>query len=192
MAGGFGSKLNPKNKSFNLKKNNSEILKEFPDGSVQNKPKLSGTLFPGQSINFNKEEESSKTNFTREFLSKTVNQEHAIFVNQHNQEVQQAINELKSEIQKLVISTENLNQEIVQAAEQNIPESNEYQANFLQRIKNLIVQFRQNIDESCVWLQSFNHKKSRKNAFWGNVHNKKSGGEQYLFSGEHSVARSAN
>ncbi len=191
MAGGFGSKLNPKNKSFNLKKNNSEILKEFPEGSIPNKPKLSGTLLPGQSINFNKEEQS-KPNFTREFLAKTVNQEHAIFVNQHTHEVQQAVNELKAEIQKLVISTDNLNQEVTQAAEQNIPESNEYQLNFLQRIKKLIVQFRQNIDESCIWLQSFNRKKSRKNAFWGNVHNKKGGGEQYLFSGEHSVARSAN
>lgn len=192
MAGGFGSKLNPKNKSFNLKKNNSEIFKEFPDGSVPPKPKLSGTLFPGQSINFNKEEESSKTNFTREFLAKTVNQEHSIFVNQHTQEVKQTINELKAEIQKLVISANNLDQEIVQAAEQNIPETNEYQLNFLQRIKTLIIQFRQNIDESCVWLQNFNRKKSRKNAFWGNVRNKKNGGEQYLFSGEHSVARSAN
>jgi len=191
MAGGFGSKLNPKNKSFNIKKNNSEILKEFPDNSVPNKPKLSGTLFPGQSINLNQEEQP-KTNFTREFLAKTVNQEHAIFVNQHTQEVKQAINELKTEIQKLVISTENLDQEITQAAEQNISDTNEYQLNFLQRIRNLITQFRQNIDESCIWLQNFNRKKSRKNAFWGNVKNKKNGGEQYLFSGEHSVARSAN
>ncbi|MCW1949413.1 MAG: DUF5660 domain-containing protein [Candidatus Shapirobacteria bacterium] len=191
MAGGFGSKLNPKNKSFSLKKNNSEILKEFPDTSVPNKPKLSGTLFPGQSINFNKEEQT-KTNFTREFLAKTVNQEHAIFVNQHTQEIKQSIDQLKDEIKKLVLSAQNLDQEIVQASEQNIPESNEYQLNFLQRIRNLVIQFRQNIDESCIWLQSFNRKKSRKNAFWGNVRNKKNGGEQYLFSGEHSVARSAN
>ena len=192
MAGGFGFKQNSKSKSFNLKKNNSEILKEFPDTSVPNKPKFSGTLFPGQSVNFNKTEEQPKTNFTREFLTKTVNQEHAIFVNQHTQEVQQAINELKAEIQKLIVSSENLDQEITQAAEQNIPDTNEYQLNFLQRIKTIIIQFRQNIDESCIWLQSFNHKKSRKNAFWGNVKNKKNGGEQYLFSSEHSVSRSAN
>jgi hypothetical protein len=192
MAGGFAIKPNPKNKSFNLKKNNSEVLKEFPDGSAVNKPKLSGTLFPGQSLNLHKTEDQSKPNFTREFLTKTVNQEHAIFVNQHTQEIKQAIDQLKNEIQKLVISAQDLDHEIVQAAEQNIPEPNEYQLNFIQRIRNLIVQFRQNIDESCIWLQSFNRKKTRKNAFWGNVRNKKGGGEQYLFSGEHSVARSAN
>jgi len=192
MAGGFGSKLNPKNKSFNLKKNNSEILKEFPDTSVANKPKLSGTLFPGQSLNLHQAEEQSKPNFTREFLAKTVNQEHAIFVNQHTQEIKQTIDQLKDEIKKLVASSQNLDNEIIQATEQNIAEFNEYQLTFLQRLKNIVIQFRQNIDESCTWLQSFNHKKSRKNAFWGNVHNKKGGGEQYLFSGEHSVARSAN
>ncbi len=192
MAGGFGLKQSPKNKSFNLKKNNSEILKEFPDNSIPQKPKLSGTLFPGQSINLNQTEQQPKTNFTREFLAKTVNQEHAIFINQHSQEIKQSIEDLRTEIKKLVVSTQSLDQEIVQAAAQNIPETNDYQVNFLQRIKNLIIQFRQNIDESCVWLQNFNHKKSRKNAFWGNVRNKKGGGEQYLFSGEHSVARSAN
>lgn len=192
MAGGFGSKLNPKSKSFNLKKNNSEILKEFPDTSVQNKPKLAGTLFPGQSLHLNQPENKPQTNWNSEFLSKPIPQEHAIFVNQHTHEIQQSINELKAEIKKLVTSTDNLNQEIVQATDQNIPESNEYQLNFLQRVRNLIVQFRQNIDESCIWLQSFNRKKSRKNAFWGNVRNKKNGGEQYLFSGEHSVSRSAN
>ena len=192
MAGGFGSKLNPKNKSFNLKKNNSEILKEFPESSGKNKPKLSGTLFPGQSFHPNQQESKPQTNWNSEFLVKPIVQEHAVFVNQHTQEVSQAIREIKAEIQKLVLSTQNLNQEIVQAVEQNIPEANEYQLNFLQKLQNLIVQFRQNIDESCIWLQSFNRKKSRKNAFWGNVRNKKNGGEQYLFSGEHSVARSAN
>ena len=194
MAGGFVIKPNQKGKTFNIKKNNSEILKEFPDKAILNKPKLSGILFPGQSVRLNSAEENKPNtiNWNREFLTKPINQEHAIFVNQHSQEVKQAIDQLKDEIKKLVISSENLSQEVVQAAQQNTPDNNEYQLNFLQRIKHLIINFRQNIDESCIWFQNFNRKKSRKNAFWGNVRNKKGGGEQYLFSGEHSVARSAN
>lgn len=193
MAGGLGSKFDPKNKR-SVKKNNSEILKEFSD-TPQSKPepKLFGRLFPGQSIHLNQEKQPNKDfNWNREFLTKTVTEEQRLFVNQHTQEIQQTIKDLLDEIKKLKLSTDNLTHEINQSSEQNIPEANEYQLKFLQRIKNLIIQFRQNIDQSCTWLASFNNKKSRKNAFWGNVRNKKNGGEQYLFSGEHSASRSAN
>lgn len=193
MAGGFGPKQAPKNK-YIPKKNNSEILKEFSDAPVVNKPKTSGILFPGQSIHLNQpESQKPQINWNREFLAtKSITQEQSLFVNQHTQEIKQAIQDLKLEIKKLSLSTDNLNQEIVQAVEQNIPEINEYQLTFLQRLKNLIIEFRQNINESSNWLQSFNRKKSRKNAFWGKVKNHKSGGEQYLFSGEHTASRSAN
>jgi hypothetical protein len=193
MAGGFGSKFDPKNKR-SVKKNNSEILKEFSDISqVKSEPKLFGRLFPGQSIHLNQEKQPNKDiDWNREFLTKTATEAQPLFVNQHHQEIQQAINEILDEIKKLKLSTDNLTHEIDQASEQNIPEANEYQLKFLQRIKNIIIQFRQNIDQSCVWMECFNRKRSRKNAFWGNVRNKKNGGEQYLFSGEHSASRSAN
>jgi hypothetical protein len=192
MAGGLGFKFDPKNKKL-VKKNNSEILKDFSDSSQpKTEKKLSGILFPGQSINLKQEKQPNNINWNHEFLLKTANQEQPLFVNQHHQEIQQAINEILNEIKKLKLSTDNLTHEIDQASEQNIPEANEYQLKFLQRIKNIIVQFRQNINQSCVWMESFNHKKSRKNAFWGNVRNKKNGGEQYLFSSEHSASRSAN
>ena len=193
MAGGFGAKQVFKNK-YNSKKNNSEILKEFSDTPVPNKPKTSGTLFPGQSIHPNRESSpKQEVNWNREFLSaKPLSQEQSLFINHHTQEIKQAIEELRQEIKKLTLSTENLNQEITQATDQNIPETNEYQLNFLQRLKNLIIEFRQNIDDSSIWLQSFNRKRSRKNAFWNKAKDKKSGGEQYLFSSEHTASRSAN
>lgn len=193
MAGGFGFKPNQKNKAL-TKKNNSEILKEFSDSSVsKSESKASGKLFPGQSFHPNQESASTKENinWNREFLAKTANEAQPLFVNQHHQEIQQAINEILDEIKKLKLSTDNLSHEVVQATEQNVPEANEYQLKFLQRIKNIIIQFRQNIDQSCVWMDCFCHKKSRKNAFW-NKAKSKNGGEQYLFSGEHSASRSAN
>lgn len=192
MAGGFGFKLNPKNKNL-IKKNNNEILKDIPNNHVKKEaPKLFGTLFPGQSVDINPKKEETKTNWSQEFITKSLTQEHSLFVNQHTKEIHNSIQEIQYEIKKLTESTKNLDNEIQQAVYQNAPEINEYQLTFFQRIKNLIIKFRQNIDESCIWLSNFNHKKSRKNAFWGNVKNKKNGGEQYLFSSEHSASRSAN
>ncbi len=192
MAGGFGSKFDLKHKKL-VKKNNSEILKDFSDVSpTKSEPKLFGRLFPGQSIHLNQEQPQKDINWNREFLAKTATEAQPLFVNQHSQEIQQAISEILNEIKNLKLSINNLDHEVEEASEQNIPEANEYQLKFLQRIKNIIIQFRQNIDQSCIWMECFSRKKSRKNAFWGNVHNKKNGGEQYLFSGEHSASRSAN
>ena len=192
MAGSFGFKLNPKNKNL-TKKNNNEVLKGFPNSSVEKKsPKLFGTLFPGQSVEINSSPKESKINWSQEFITKSLTQEQSLFVNQHTQEIQKSIQDIRLEIKKITESTQELDHEIQQAVFENIPEANEYQLTFLSRIKDLIIKFRQNIDQSCVWLNNFNHKKSRKNAFWGNVKNKKGGGEQYLLSSEHSVSRSAN
>jgi hypothetical protein len=192
MAGGFGFKPDPKNKDL-VKNNNSEILNDFHTSSADNfTNKLFGTLFPGQSIEINSSEKSPKVNWAQEFITKSTVQEQSIFINQHTQETQKAVAELQSEIKNLIAVTENLDQEIEQTISQNIAEISDYQLNFLERIKIIVVNFRKNISQSCVWLESFNHKKNKKNAFWGKVKNQKSGGEQYLFSNEHSASRSAN
>jgi hypothetical protein len=193
MAGGFGFKLNPKNKSFSKKNNNSEILKDSSDSYLPKKPNnFSGILFPGQSVDINPSRKEPKNNWSHEFATKTISVEQSLFLNQHTQEIKNEIQDLRLEISKLIQSSQNLDQEIIQAVEQNIPQANEYQLSFLQRIKKLIISFRQEVDQSFLWMESLNHKKSRKNSFWGNVRNKKNGGEQYLMSGEHSVSRSAN
>jgi len=184
MAGGFGSKHDPKRKLVN---NNNEILKDFSDSSApKNENKLFGILFPGQSIELNKKE-TTNIKWNREFLTKSITQEQAIFVNSHSQEVEKAISELQAEIKKLVEVTENLEQDVVQSTEQNIVDFNEYQLNFFQRIKMIVINFRKNITEASNWLESFNHKKSKR--YWNKA---KSGGQKYTDSGEHTVARSAN
>lgn len=188
MAGVYGSKPDPKNKGF-IKNNNSEILKDFHDSSsTKSENKLFGTLFPGQSIEINKKE-TTDIKWNREFLVKSVTQEQAIFVNNHSQEIEKAINDLRLEIKKLTQTTENLDQEVIQSTEQNIVDFSEYQLKFFQRIKMIIVNFRKNMNEASNWLESFNHKKSKKNAFWNKA---KSGGQKYQESGEHSASRSAN
>ena len=191
MAGSFGFKPNQKSKNFQ-KNNNGEILKDLPNSSTDKIfPQLFGTLFPGQSVEFNKPETpKNNINWTQEFL--TVNQEQTVFINKNTQEVEQAINQLRLEIKKLIQGTQDLDIEVQQAVFQETTEVNQYQLKFLERIKIFIINFRKNISEASSWLEGFNHKKNKKNAFWGKVRNKKSGGEQYLFSSEHSVSRSAN
>jgi len=190
MAGSFGSKPDPKNKNF-IKNNNSEILKDFSNSStLKSENKLFGTLFPGQSIEINKKE-TNNINWNREFLTKTVVQEQAIFINNHSQEVEKTINDLRLEIKKLIETTEDLEQNVIQSTEQNIVDFCEYHLNFFQRLKMIIVNFRKNINEAGVWMESFNHKKNKKNAFWNRAKSK-NGGEQYLNSSEHSASRSAN
>jgi len=181
MAGGYGFKQDPKRKSIS---NNNEALKEFSDP-------FRGILFPGQSIEINKKEKTTNINWNREFLIKSTTQEQAIFVNQHSKEVEKAINEIRIEIKNLIKATKNLNQEIIQSAEQNVADFSEYQLNFFQRIKMIVVNFHQNITEASIWLENFNHKKNKRNAFWNRVRSK-NGGEQYLMSSEHSASRSAN
>ena len=190
MAGGFGQKPNSKNKS--IKRNSSEILKDSPS-SFDQKNKLSGVLSPGESIDFNREKKP--INWNREFLSQSIKQEQTVFVNQHSQEIKQEIQELRSEIKKLVQEAQDLSSEVTDienAVDQNITDFSEYQLNFFARIKIFIINYRKNISEAQIWLESFNAKKSRKNAFWNKAKNKKNGGEQYLMSGEHSASRSAN
>ena len=191
MAGSFGPKLDPKSKIF-AKNNNGEILKDYSVSSADQKPNgLFGTLFPGQSIELNKKETTTNISWNREFLIKTTSQEQNILVKNENQDIEKAINELRLEIKNLIQTTENLDQEVKQTIELNIPEINQYQLNFLQRIKKIIVNFRININQAEIWLESFNTKKSKRNAYWNNFKNKH-GGTQSLNSNEHAVAHSTN
>ena len=189
MAGSYGSKPNPKNKGY-IKNNNNEALKDLSTAPAKkSENKLFGILFPGQSVEINKKETTTNISWNREFLIKSVVKEQSIFINNHSQEVERTIKELRLEIKKLIEVTENIDQSVVQSTEQNVVDFSEYQLNFFQRLKMIIVNFRKNISEAGVWMESFNHKKSKCNAY---RNKSKSGGTKYTDSGEHAVARSAN
>lgn len=192
MAGGFNIKSNSKSKFPKQNSFGNEVVKE---SKTPPKFRLSGILGMGQSVDINKQKQPEKPqiNWEKEFfghISHLQREEQTLF-NSHQKEVQKAIEEIRDEIKKLVSSSQDLSEEIENIALEPIVEFNAYQLNFLQRIKNIIITFRKNISEASCWLDSFKHKQKRK-AFWNNVKNKKGGGEQYLFSGEHSAARSAN
>ena len=190
MAGGFKDPKSLKNKlneSFN-----SEVLKEDSQtNAVDKKPvtfSLKGILGLGQTVELNK----SKSKVEHLFGLSHLAQEQTVLFDQRQKELKAAIEELRLEIKKLAKSTDNLDADVTRIADTTVVETNTYQVNVLTRIKNFIVDMRKNINEAGLWLEAFAVKKKKKNMFWNKVKNKKQGGDQYLFSGEHSVARSVN
>lgn len=192
MSGGMKGSFNPKKHQTNKIFNSNEVLKEDSGSNTSDKKvtkfSLKGVLGLGQSVEINKSK--PKENF---FGLNHLVQEQNILFDQRQRELKQAIEDLRLEIKKLARSAENLNNvEAVKTVNSPIVEINEYQINLLTRIKNFIVDMRQNINEAGLWMEAFASKKKKKNHFWNKVKNKKQGGDQYLFSNEHSVARSVN
>ncbi len=191
MAGGTWAnpkKLTPKQGGFN-----SEILKDSPE--IQAPPKkfsLGGILGLGQTVEINQKADKLQS-WGQEFFGKVNHLEHEekVLLDNRQKELEKQIANLQEEINKLVKATSGLEKQVENVAFTTIVEANEYQISFLNRIRLFIANFRQNISQAGIWLEAFSSKKKKKNLFWNQVKNKKGGGEQYLFSNEHSIARSA-
>jgi len=137
-----------------------------------------------------KKEYRSPESIKQQFLVEYQHKDKVLF--DHRQiETQQRIEEIRQELKKLVHETQELDNQIINAAESNVFEYNIYQLSFLDRIKSIIINIRLNISEASNWFESFVGKKKKRNCFW-NKTKSKHGGSQYLQSGEHSAARSAN
>lgn len=171
MAGGILFKSNQKPKRGQNNESNNEILKD--------------------SGGANKQQEAQKEKaFVKHFLEQLQKEQQMVY-DRRQMDVKKEIQELQEEIKKLKAVTNELNTEVEKAIDSTIYEFNEYQVNFLQRIRKLINDLRKDVCESTDWLACFNQKKKKKNCFWNNAKSKK-GGSQYLQSGEHSASRSAN
>lgn len=168
----------------------NEVLK---DSSSNYAPKFSlkGVLGLNQTVEIHQNPEKPK--FNSEVLfgqTSYLEREQQALSQSRQKELEKKIDELRTEIKLLLKATDNLDKQVEVAALQPSVEPSEYQINFFARIKQIIANFRKNISETSLWLESFSHKKKKRNLYWNTVKNKKSGGEQYLMSNEHSVARS--
>ena len=195
MAGNFGL---PHSKKLLKQGQNlsSEALQDSPEISSdkkQVKVSLKGILGLGQSIDINKdshnaEKQSQELSYGLNHLA----QEQNILFDQHQKQLEKELSALREEIGKLSQATDNLEKDVANIGFSNIPEASEYQLNFLSHIRVFIENFRKNISDAGLWIEAFAAKKKKRNLFWNNVNNKKKGGEQYLFSSEHSAARSVS
>lgn len=169
----------------------SEVLKDSQQDYSAAKPEpkvkfsLSGILGLNQTVEITKSQDK-KVNYLVNHLEK----EQETLFDSRQQELEKQISELQAEIQKLIRVTEDLDKEVANVALAPIPQASEYQINFLQRVRVFIENFRKNITSASVWLESLAGRKRKRNYYWSMFKSKK-GGEQYLFSGEHSAARSA-
>lgn len=200
MAGILGPKWDPKkqqtNKQWNSPEYNQNNAANLAPTSTKTEPRslfsLSGILGLNQTVELHKKEQPGPAPEKKPLFFNHLEQETKTLFDVHQKELHQEINALRAEIQKLIKASGELSQEVESAALLPTVEANSYQVRFLGRLRELISSFRRNVNEGAAWMQTLNKRKSRKNAFWGTVKNKKKGGEQYLFSSEHSVARSAN
>jgi hypothetical protein len=193
MAGGFGMKLDP-SKIKNLRNGISSEFdsKNFSSQNSPDTPKFSlrGILGLGQPVEINhapKAKWGEKLYAASNHLEVEIQRLH----DGQKEELEKVIKQLQEEIKlmKAALGTmEKTGDEIVL---QPITEASEYQLNFISRVRNFLASLRQNINQATIWMEAFNRKKKKKNYFWTMARDKKKGGDQYLFSNEHSAARSA-
>lgn len=187
MAGHFGPKPDPKAKVL---KNNAFSPERNQDNyDTTPKPKnfgLRGMLGLGQTVDLSPDSSpKSEWNFNPNHLVAEQN----ILFDQKQKELQKEIIQLREELKKLAQATTQLEAQVDIAIAQPITDASDYQLNFLEHLKTFVANFRKNVNEAASWMEMYQSKKSHKRgAFWGNV---KKHGEAYLFSSEHSSARSA-
>jgi len=188
MASGYISKNDSKNNKSKIGVLSNEILSD--SRSVPKTPQkltLRGILGLNQPVEIN----SAATGWTKENLGiSDLSRQEMFLLDNRQKELEKAIAELQAELKSLVSASEGIGTQIENAVLENIPEVSEYQVSFLKRLKNLIVGFRKNLNQASAWLECFNTKKKKKNYFWSMAKDKKKGGEAYMFSDEHSAARS--
>ena len=170
MAGGFGGKFDPKNKSFKNTSFSSEVLKDSASnnsGQKQEKSSifnLRGILGLGQTVDLGKQEQKT-SNWGKEFFSNInhLQQQEKYLLDEKQKELEKTIKQLQEEIQKLTKASENLEKDVENVSLQPVVEFNEYQLNFLDRIRKFVINLRKNISEASMWVESFNAKKKKKN-----------------------------
>jgi len=188
-------KNDPKNKFPKKELFSSESTPELQNtGQTSKKTKtsntigLKGILNLGQSIEIGKKAENLQS-WGKEFFGSIshLQKEGQTLFNQKQEQLKKELTQLRAEIQNLAKATKELKKGVQVATELPITQANEYQLNFLSRLKIFIANFRKNISEAGNWLEMFNARSKNRGKFWGNV---KKGGQQYMFSSEHGIARS--
>ncbi len=189
MAGAFGVKKDPKKNHAKNSFGNESLFESSVESTPTTPAKISlrGILGIGQTIEINKSSSQSKENFIG---ISHIQHEQSVLFDQRQRELTNALKELRKEIASLAKSTTKLEKTVENIVINEIVEASEYQINFLIRIRNFIMNVKQSISETGLWVQSFAAKKKKKNYFWNKANDKKKGGTQFMFNDESSVARS--
>ena len=184
MAGGNSFVKNPQKGKYNPAFDGAEVYKAPTNHQVTVSSILNGVLRPGETIDFSQEIKTPE----KPIFDQHIEREQAVFINDNKKEIAQDIDNLRNQIKSLIPVTEESKPDIAKITLTNAPEANIYQVNFLLGIVNLL---RKDTSDSNSWVEVSNNRKTKRNAFWNKARSK-NGGEKYLNSSEHAVARSAN
>lgn len=167
--------------------------REFLDQILARSRKTySGELIPGESLDLQEVytgrqaiKEQEKTTMRQEFR---LREEEMMLVSKKSKELSLQIDAIHDEVSKIAHATPQLSREIELAAILAPHDPSSYELFFLKHVLSFILNFRKNIENASVWLNTANGRAAKKNV-WGA--NYKKYGARYLLSGEHYSGRAA-
>lgn len=150
--------------------------------------KKSGTLRPNEALSLDeiKEREQFRRPLSREFFR--VRQEERLVFKQEEQKTRLQIKAIQEELKKLAESTKDLAKEVEIASKLEPVEPGVYHLNFFERLKQAIIIFRKNIEDSANWLTLFNQRAKKRGYYWSQV---RKSGTKFMLSAERYTATQA-
>lgn len=114
--------------------------------------------------------------------------EERIVFTRKERENQMQVKSLQEEIKKLAVSTGELAREVQVATMQEEATPGTYHINFFQRLLMIVKNLRSQVQESSLWLSSWNKKSKKKNGYWNQF---KKSGSSFSLHHDRAVATQA-
>jgi len=175
-----------------------EVLRELGEGTIDTTVdqitgrKRSGELKPDETIELKQfaRETVEREKFTQEFEQEILGLRHRekLVYTKEQQEIKLQIKAIQDELKKLAESTQGLAKEVEIAAKQVPVEPGVYHLTFFEKLRQIIIQFRQRIEDSRTWLAASNQRAKRRNYYWSQV---KKSGTKFMLSAERYMSTSA-
>lgn len=162
--------MNPTSKGGAVNKSNLEIVREG-DVRLQN----------------DQTEGENQESFRQQLEKLQLNQYQEKLVFQKKDiEEEQKIKDLIDQIKQIAKSIKNLDQQVEKTVEQAPVVFGTYHVNFFQKIKEMLILIKKNVDQASTWVETFNKRANKKN-YWSQF---KKSGTQWSSSNERYVATS--
>lgn len=151
--------------------------------SIQRPPKQTHELaqFPAEQW---KNREAQIRSQERTHARRIIQQEKLVY-SRKQEELKKQITAIQHEL-KLLVSEAGLVSIEVETAVQNIVVNpGVYHVNFFEKIRQLLVLLRKQVEHSNTWMQETNAKAAKRTGYWGKV---KKGGTKFMLSQERTIA----
>ncbi|OGG08526.1 hypothetical protein A2154_04500 [Candidatus Gottesmanbacteria bacterium RBG_16_43_7] len=143
--------------------------------------KSSGELRPNQEVNIGQEQtypQAPRAEIYRQPVADIV-----------ERDLERQIASIRQELSQLIASVKKLDTQIEKAVSETPVEPGVYHLNFFERLKNMILLLRQQVDNSSSWLAMFTTRKKRRMGYWGMY---KKHGTTFGLSSERNIATAGN